>query len=307
MDIIASISGYIASDIRMATPLLLAGLGLLLMNRAGLRFIGCEGVMLIATLAAVIGSYYTGSVWMGLLYAMVAGAVMGSFYAFLTVSLRSNQTVISTAFNLLGTGLTATIYRMVFGTMTNTPSIDTFEVAKIPVLGDIPYLGEAFFNHMILVYVAFLLVPVISWFVFHTPSGLNLRSVGENPRAADTLGIDVYRVRYLASIAGCILISMGGAFLSTGSLRFFAENMTAGRGYIAVAAVVFGKYTPIGVLLATLLFGAGNVVANLLQTGANVSYFLPVMIPYILTIVALAGFTGKTIPPASLGKPYKKG
>lgn len=307
MDILSSISGYLASDIRMATPLLFAGLGLLLMNRAGLTFIGCEGVMLLASLAAVIGSYYTGSVWLGLLLAMAVGAASGLVYAVLTVHMRSNQTVISIAFNLLGSGISATIFRVVFGTLTLTPTIDTFTTVRVPLLGSLPFLGDALFNHMLLVYVALMLVPFLSWFLFRSKQGLNLRAVGEKPEAADTLGIDVYRTRYLASITGCVLIAMGGAFLSTGSLRFFVEDMTSGRGFIAVAAVVFGKYKPAGVLLATLLFGAGNVAANFLQAGYGISYNIPVMIPYVLTIVALAGFTGKTAPPAAMGKPYKKG
>lgn len=307
---ILSIGGYLASIFRMATPILYASLGLLLLNNAGLRLIGCEGVMLMGSLVAVVGSYSFGNVWIGLLFAMVAGAVMGLIYAALTVSLRANQTVIGVAYNLLSGGLTAFLSRIIFRG-TQTPKIDTFTPLKIPFVSKIPIVGEAFFTHQLLVYIAFAIVPVVSYFLYRTPTGLNLRSTGENPEAADTLGVDVYKIRYSATMVGCMLMAIGGAFLSTGLLRFFTEDMVAGRGFIAVAAVVFGKYRPRGTLLATLIFSAGSVVAHIFQAfgstlSAGISYNLPVMIPYLLTIIVLT-FTGKTNPPSALGEPYKKG
>ncbi len=199
MDILQLIGGYIASDIRMATPILLAGLGLLIINRSGLVNIGAEGVMLMSTLISVYGSWQFGSVWMGVLLSLVVGALMGLMFALFTVTVKANQIVIGAAINILGSGLSATLNRMIFGVGNVVTKFDAFSNIKIPLLGDIPLLGEAFFNQMLPVYVAFALVPVMSYYLFRTQSGLNLRSVGENPRVADTLGVNVYRTQYLAA------------------------------------------------------------------------------------------------------------
>ncbi|NLV99465.1 MAG: ABC transporter permease [Clostridiaceae bacterium] len=308
MGVLNSISSYIATDIRMAAPILLAGLGLLLVNWSGLLYIGAEGTMLISAFAAVAGSFYLGSVWAGLLFGMIAGALFGLIFAFLTVTLRANQTVVGVALNVLGASLSATLNRVIFGVETTIAKIDTFETMAIPGLSKIPVIGPAFFNHMPIVYLAFLMVPLISFFLFRTQQGLNLRSVGENPRVSDTLGINVYRTRYTASILGNMIIGIGGAFLSTGLLNFFTEDMVSGRGYIALAAVIFGKYKPAGVMLAAMIFMAGNVVSNILQvSGAAIPYTFLTMIPYVLTIVALVVFASRAVAPNALGKPYKRG
>ena len=308
MDAISLIGNLFTSDLRMATPILLAALGLLIMNRAGLVNIGCEGIMLIATFVAVAGTYYTHNVWLGMICAMLAAALTGALFAFLTVTLRANQIVVGVAINTLGGGVTTVLYRILFGMESVSVGEYAFTRISLPVLKDIPIIGEAIFNQMPVVYIAFVLVPIASYFLFRTPTGLNLRSVGENPRAADTLGIDVYKMRYAAVIVGCMLIGMGGAFLSTGLITSFQEDMTANRGFIALAAVIFGKYKPTGVMLATMLFALGLAVANLLPSlGSNIPYNIVTMIPYLLTIVALAGFVGKVTPPAAAGKPYKKG
>ena len=308
MEMIEMIGGYVASDIRMAAPILLAGLGLLLINWSGLLNIGAEGTMLIATLVAVAGSYYSGSVWVGLIAAMVSGALVGFLFAFLTVTLKANQIVVGAAINILGSGLSATLNRVIFGVNTTIASIDTFVKWEIPLLSKVPVLGTAFFSQMPIVYIAFLMVPAMSYLLFRTQTGLNLRAVGENPRVADTLGINVYRMQYVAAIAGSAIIGMGGAFLSTGLLNFFTEEMVSGRGFIALAAVIFGKYKPIGIMVAALIFMAGNVASNILQVaGANIPYTFLTMIPYILTIIALAMFASRAVAPASLGKPYKRG
>ena len=161
---------------------------------------------------------------------------------------------------------------------------------------------------MPIVYIGFLLVPVTSYFLFKTQPGLNLRAVGENPGAADTLGINVFRVRYLACIIGSMLMGVGGAFLSTGLLTFFSEEMVSGRGYIAIAAVIFGRYKPTGIMIAAMIFMAGNVIANLLQVyGVGIPYYFLSMLPYLLTVAALAMFGKSTVAPAAQGKPYKRG
>lgn len=308
MDLLQTIGGYLFTDIRMAAPVLLAGLGLLLMNWSGLLNIGAEGIMLISALAAVVGSHFFGSVWMGLLLAMLAGAVFGLIFAVLTVTLRANQTVVGAALNILGLSLSTTLNRVFFGIETTVTKVDAFQVWEIPLLSKIPLIGRAFFAQMPIVYIAFLLVPLIHYFLFKTKPGLNLRSVGENPRVADTLGINVYRTQYLATIVGSMIIAAGGAFLSTGLLNFFAEDMVAGRGYIALAAVIFGKYRPTGIMFAAMIFMAGNVVSNVLQVaGVGIPYTFLTMIPYILTIIALTIFASRAVAPASLGRPYKRG
>lgn len=308
MEFLSTIAGWAATDIRLATPLLLAGLGLLLMNLSGILNIGAEGTMLIATLMAVVGSYYTGSVWIGVLFAMASGALVGLLFAFLTVTLRANQVVVGAAINILGSGLSATLFRILFGVSANVPLIDVFENWNIPLLSDIPFLGDAFFSQMPLVYIAFLMVPLISYYLFRTQSGLNLRAVGENPRAADTLGINVYKTQYLAIVVGSMIIAMGGAFMSTGLTKFFSEEMVSGRGFIALAAVIFGRYKPSGIMLAAIVFMAGTVAGNvLLASSSQIPYQFLTMLPYILTIVVLASFARNAVAPAELGKAYKRG
>ncbi len=308
MDFLNTLAGWIATDLRLATPLLLAGLGLVIMNRAGILNIGAEGTMLIATLMAVVGSYFGGSVWVGLLFAMASGALVGLLFSFLTVTLRANQVVVGAAINILGGGLSATLFRILFGVSSTVPLIDVFQPIHISFLQDIPFFGIAFFQHMLMVYIAFLMVPLVSYYLFHTQSGLNLRAVGENPKAADTLGINVYRTQYAAIIVGSMIIAMGGAFMSTGLTKFFSEEMVSGRGFIALAAVIFGRYKPRGVMFAAIVFMAGTVAANtLLASSAQIPYQFLTMLPYILTIIVLATFARSAIAPASLGKSYKRG
>lgn len=308
MAFLNQLSIYVSTDLRTCVPILFAALGLLIMSRSGLTNIGAEGTMLMASLMAVAGSYYFGSAWAGFICAIITGAVMGFLFAVLTVSLRSNQIVVGAAFNTLGSGLTIVLNRIFFGISDTTINVPSFQTVSIPVLSKIPFIGPVLFEQKLPVYLAFLMVPVIHYFLFKMPAGLNLRSVGENPKAADTLGINVYGVRYYASVLGGMLMGMGGAFLSTGLLTFFSEEMTAGRGFIALAAIIFGRYKPVGVMLASMLFAAGTVIANAAQAANSpIPYNFLVMIPYVLTILALAGFAGKTVAPAAAGKPYKRG
>lgn len=308
MDFLTTLGGWVATDIRLATPILLAGLGLVLMNRAGIMNIGGEGTMLIATLMAVVGSYRSGSVWIGLLFAMGSGLLVGLLFALLTVTLRANQVVVGAAVNVLGSGLSATLFRIMFGVSSSVPLIDVYQNVSIPVLSKIPFFGDAFFKQMPIVYIAFLMVPLMSYYLFRTQSGLNLRAVGENPKAADTLGISVYRTQYAAIIVGSMIIAMGGAFMSTGLTKFFSEEMVSGRGFIALAAVVFGRYKPSGVMLAAIVFMAGTVAGNaVLASAANIPYQFLTMLPYILTVIVLATFAKNAVAPVGLGKPYKRG
>lgn len=301
------IINFLRTDLRTATPILLAAIGLVFMERSGVVNIGVEGMMLVGTLFAVVGSFYFGNAWLGAITAMLATGLMGLLFAFLVVTVRANQVVVGIAINILGLGLTTSLARIVFGVNLAPPKIDTFKTVSIPFLSDIPILGPILFNQMLLVYFALLLVPITHYILFKTTIGLKIRAVGEHPKAADTVGINVFKVRYASIIGGSLLAGLAGAYLSLGLLSFFSEGMVAGRGFIALAAVIFGKWTPFGTLGAALLFGLGDAIQIRMQAmGSTVPYQFLLMLPYLLTVVALAGFVGKSSPPAASGLPYTK-
>ena len=298
---------FLSSMIMLSTPTLIAALGIVFSERAGIVNIGTEGMMLMGALAGVIGSMVTGSVWLGVLIAMFVAMLFSAIFAFFTVVVKADQTVIGTGMNILASGLTITVNRWVFGASTSPPKIDVFGKAAIPLLSDIPVLGPVLFNQPLPVYIAFLLVPV-AWFVmFRTNTGLKLRAVGENPRACDTVGINVARTRFMSILYSGLMAGFAGSFVSMGQMSFFTENMIAGGGFMALAAVVFGNYTPAGVMGAALVFGASNALKFQLQalsTGIP-SQFL-VMLPYIITILALCGLIRRSNKPASSAIPYVK-
>ena len=305
--LIVSIINFISTDLRTATPILLTALGLILMERSGIVDIGAEGKMLIGALAGAAGSYYFGSAWAGLFLAMFSAGLVGLLFAYLVVTLKASQIVVGAAINIFGLGITSTFARIVFGLNVAPPAIDTFKIIKIPVLSSIPLLGPSIFNQSVIVYLTLILVPLIYFFLYRTALGLKIRAVGEHPKAADTLGVNVFKIRYGTIIVGSMLAGAAGAFLSLALLSFFVEGMVAGRGFIALAAVIFGKWNPFGVLGASLLFGAGNAIQlKLAVLGTDIPYQIFLMIPYLLTVAALAGFVGKAIPPAASGRPYIK-
>jgi len=305
--IINTLASFLNTDIQTAVPIMLAATGMIFSEKAGLVNIGIEGVMILGAFTGVAASFFLGSAWLGLLIVIIIGGLLGLLFVFLVETARSDQVVVGMAFNLLGLGLTTIFNRAIFGLNTAPPKIDSFHPWHIPVLADIPYVGVAFFQHSSLTYLAFAVIPVVSFIVFKTNIGLKLRAVGEHPRAADTVGIKVVKVRYIAGMVSCMFGAVGGAYLSMSQLNFFTENMTAGRGFIALAAVIFGKYSPLGVMGAALLFGAGNAASYIIQaTDSHIPGNLVLMIPYVLTIAALAGLVGKSVGPAASGKPYIK-
>ncbi|MEI7884472.1 MAG: ABC transporter permease [Clostridia bacterium] len=301
------ISNFLAADIRTATAIMIAGLGLVFSEKSGVVNIGAEGMMLTGALMGVVGSWQTGSVWGGVLIAALSGAVIALVFAYLTITVKADQVVVGTAINILGLGLTTTLSRVLFGLNTAPPKISSFSPIEIPILSKIPVLGQSLFHQPFPVYAALVIVPIAYFVMFKTDLGLKIRAVGEHPKACDTVGINVYKIRYGTVIYSGLLCGFAGSFVSLGLLSFFTENMVAGRGFMALAAVVFGNYNPFGVMGASLLFGAGEALQYRLQAaGTNIPFQFLLMVPYVLTILALAGFIGKSQKPTAGGVPYSK-
>jgi ABC-type uncharacterized transport system permease subunit len=299
-------SALFAAMLRFATPLMFASLGGLFSERSGVVNIGLEGMMLTGAFFAILGADKTGSWLLGLLIGVLAGGVLASVHAFFAIHLRADQIVGGTAINFLALGVTGYLFIDVYGTEgtpTDTPSIPSVHLA---FLEDVPFFGEIFGNLNLMIWLA-LLTVVVTWVVmFRTPIGLRIRSCGEHPRAADTVGINVYLVRYAAVIVSGALAAAGGAYLSIGFVNSFNENMTAGRGFIALAALIFGNWRPFTAAAACLLFGFSSALAQRLPEYSQAASVLFQALPYVLTLIAVAGVVGRSIPPASVGKPYKK-
>jgi simple sugar transport system permease protein len=298
-------AGLFASTLRFATPLVLGGLGGVLSERAGVVNIAIEGMMLMGCFWGFWASTESLSWPIGLAAAMAAGGLSALIHAFFSIHLGANQIISGTAINILALGVTSFAYRSLIGSA-GTPDVDRIPTLHLPGIADIPFLGDIIGDLNLMVWIMFALVVLIWMFLTRTPWGLRLRAVGEHPRAADTVGIDVYRVRYLAVVASGMLAGSAGAFLSFGFGSSFNENMTAGRGFIALAAVVFGNWRPFGVLWAALLFGFASALGNVLQTAAGVNATLVNALPYVFTLVALVGLVGRSTPPAASGQPYRK-
>jgi general nucleoside transport system permease protein len=295
--------GLVASTLRFATPLAYAAMGGIFSERSGVVNIGLEGMMLTGAFFAVWGSIWSGSWVVGVLTAMISGGLLALIHGVFSIHLRADQIVSGFAVNLLALGLTGYLYSSIYPDGTPTEKVDR-----------VPSLQEAFgflswvpgADLSLLVWAMFLVVILSFVVLFKTPIGLRIRSVGEHPRAADTVGISVYGVRYAAVVTSGVLAALGGAFLSIGFTGRFAENMTSGRGYIALAAVIFGKWRPGWAFVATLLFGFGFALAIPLQREADISSNLISTLPYVLTLIAVAGIIGRSIPPAAVGRPYVK-
>jgi simple sugar transport system permease protein len=309
------------STLRVATPLVLAALAGLFAERSGVIDIGLEGKMLGAAFVAAATAAVTGSVWLGLAAAILASIALAMLHGFACITYRGNQVVSGLAINILVAGLTVTVGSAIFAQGGQTPALPdearflpvtwpgAETLARVPVLGTL--YAELISGHNILVYVALLAVPTTWWIVYRTRFGLRLRAVGENPGAVDTAGISVTRLRYLAMVCCGILCGIAGAYLSTAQNASFGRDMTAGQGYIALAAMIFGKWRPTPAMLACLLFGFLDAVAARLQ-GVQVPIMgeIPVQLiqalPYILTVVLLAGFIGRAVAPKASGVPYVK-
>jgi simple sugar transport system permease protein len=304
-ELLGLVGAVLAATVRNATPLVFAALGGLFSERSGVVNIALEGLMLIGAFAGVVGAYLTGNAWIGLLTALAAGLVFALVHAVMCVTFEADQIISGTAINLLALGGTAFLMVEIFGSGGTSPRVERFENIRLPLLADIPVIGRGFFDQSILVYLLYLLIPLTLFVVFRTPFGLRLRATGEVPEAVDTAGVSVTRMRYYGVAISGMLAALGGLYLSMSLLSAFSENMTNGRGFIALAALIFGRWNPIGAAAAALLFGFAQDITLRISQGVVPSEFLN-MIPYVLTIVVLAGFGGRAVGPAAVGKPYRK-
>ncbi|HBN94986.1 MAG TPA: ABC transporter permease [Firmicutes bacterium] len=295
-----------AAALRMATPLIFAALGGIFSERSGVVNIALEGMMLIGAFTAMFVSNQTGNPWLGVIGAMAAGVLIGLLHALFCIHYRANQVVIGTAINIFAGGLTVFLLRYFFGAAGTSPSVATIGDVTIPVINRIPWIGRVIGRQNPLVYLALLAVVLAHLVIYKTSWGLRLRAVGEHPKAADTVGVNVFRMRYVAVALSGALAGLGGTYLSIAHLSRFSEGMTAGRGFIALAAVIFGKWTPFGALGACLFFGYADALQMRLQDVGIPTQFMN-MLPYVLTMVALAGFIGKSVGPKASGQPYIKG
>jgi len=297
--------GLFAASLRMATPIAFASLGGIFSERVGIINIGLEGMMLTSAFTGVATTYFSGNPWLGVLAAVLAGGLLGLFHALLTVKFVGNQIVSGTGINIFALGFTAYMSQVLWGSRGASESVQGLEVISIPLLKDIPIIGEVIGTHTPLVYLM-LIMTVLSYVVlFKTPIGLRIRAVGEHPAAADTAGIDVFKTKYLCVMVSGMLAGLGGAFLSLGHLNLFAWGMTGGRGFIAMAAMIFGKWMPFGAFGASFLFGFADALQMRLQALGLLPPQIILAIPYILTVAVLAGVVRKAVPPSDY-KPYAK-
>jgi general nucleoside transport system permease protein len=293
-------SALLSATLVWATPLTFAAIGGMFCERSGVVNIGLEGMMLSGAFFAALGADKFGNWWMGLITAGVAGAGFAAVHAFMAIQLRADQIVSGFAINFLALGVTGYFFIDVYGE-NGTPG----DIPRIPDV-NVDFLGSVFGHLNLMIWVSFVLLIVAHITLFRTPIGLRIRSVGEHPRAADTVGISVYATRYAAVILSGVLAALGGAYLSIGYLGSFSENMTAGRGYIALAAVIFGNWRPFGAFAAALLFGGSTALSfRLAQPWGNASVLFQ-SLPYVLVLIAVTGVIGRPIPPAAVGRPYVK-
>jgi simple sugar transport system permease protein len=302
-DAIGLTGGFLAAAVRVATPLLLAATGETVAERAGVINLGLEGMMLAGALAATLGASAAGP-WTGLALAVLAGMVLAAAFAAVAIGARADQIIAGTALTLGAVGLTGTIYRQAYGTTGAGLALPTLGAVPIPGLAHLPVLGPALFAQPVPTYLALAALPVTWWTLFRTRAGLMLRATGESAAMAQAVGVRTQRVRTLATLVGGAFAGLAGATLVLAQVGTFAERMTAGRGYVAIAIVVLGRWHPGGVAIASLVFGAATALQYVFQSlGLAVPYQLFLKLPYALTLLALAGAVGRVRAPADLGKP----
>jgi general nucleoside transport system permease protein len=302
---LAIITGILGSAIRLATHYLYAAIGEAFAQRSGVVNLGVDGIMLVSGFSAFYVALQTGNLWLGLLAAILVGLLMGLLMSFISVTMKAEQGISGIGLYMFGLGLSSLLFKTLIGTV---KTITGFQEIKIPLLGDIPVIGEVFFQHSLVVYGAFFLVPAAWWLLEKTTLGLKIKSVGQNPAAADSLGVSVDGVRYFSVCLGAALAGIAGASLSISLLNLFQDNLTAGQGFIAVALVCFGGWKPLGIMGGALLFSTVNAFQLWMQVlGVQIKSDVAVMLPYLLTIAALAISINRARQPAALNKPFERG
>jgi simple sugar transport system permease protein len=300
--------GFFAAIVRIATPLILATLGELFAERAGVLNLGIEGIMLLSAMTGFTAAFFSGDLWLGIAAAEATGAAMGLLMGLMTVTLGLSQHVSGLGVTLLCTGLAFYLYRLIFGEPSQPPNIEPFKPLPIPGLADIPVLGPILFNQFALSYIAFAAVAIAAFVLSRTPWGLALRTVGENPRAADAAGVNVALMRYQALLLSGALMGVAGAYLAMAQFNAFTFGVISGRGWVCIALVVFGQWRPWRSALGALLFALIDALQLRLQaTGAiQIPYQLFLMMPFVLTIVAMAAVSRNARAPAALLVPFRK-
>jgi simple sugar transport system permease protein len=308
LDILLTGSFWLAA-IRIASPLIFATMGELICERAGVLNLGIEGIMTVGAFTGWLTVYLGGDLWLGVAVAALAGMVFGLLHGFLTVPLGLSQHVTGIGITLLATSLTYFTYRLALPEVTSPPKIEPFQPLPIPILSDIPLVGQALFNQTPLTYLAFGLVAVVAWVLYRTPVGIALRAVGENPAAVEAQGISVTAIRMGAVAVGSAFMAVGGAFLTMSAFNSFFFEMINGRGWVCIALVVFGSWRPGKALLGAVLFAAFDAYQVRLQqvTGGIVPYQVFLMLPYVLSILALVVVARRASYPKALMAPYQKG
>ena len=302
-------AGVLAAMLRLATPIALAALGGVISERSGVTNIALEGCMLMGAFFGIFTADKTDSLPLAILAGLLAGVALAALHALAAITFRADQIVSGMALNILALGLTSYLDYELYGTTGTPADLPGIPTVDLGVVGGIPILGGALGHQSAILWVTFLLVILLQLFLFRTVPGLRLRSVGEHPRAADTLGINVQRTRYFAVLASGALAALGGVYLSMAVAGSFTDGMTNGKGFIGLAAMIFGRWTPVGALVAALIFGYGDALSVSLQGISIGDLRVPVQllstIPYVLTILAVAGFVGRSRPPAADGLPYE--
>ncbi|HEX2995630.1 MAG TPA: ABC transporter permease [Anaerolineales bacterium] len=300
--------GMLSSTLGRATPIALAALCGVISERSAVINIGIEGIMLMAAQAAVMVGTLTDSLMLGLFAALLTGAIVAGIHAVLVIRFKVDQTVSSVAINIFGAGATSFIsQRYLESNVDILNNSGTFKIISIPILSKIPVLGPILFENSPIVYLMLLVVVVLHIVLFYTPWGLRTRAVGEHPKAADTLGVNVYLMRYVNVILGGVIAGLGGAYFTLGAVGRFDQNMTAGKGFIGLAAMIFGKWTPIGSFLSSLLFGfADSLQVKMQILSVPIPSSFLAMAPYIITMIVLTGVVGRAAAPAADGQPYEK-
>jgi simple sugar transport system permease protein len=303
-----NLTGMVSSSLVRATPIALAALCGVISERSAVINIGIEGIMLICAQVAVVTASTTGNLYLGLITAILVGGLIAAFHAYLVIRFKVDQIVSGVAINIFGTGLTSFISSRFLEKNTDLlNNSGVFPVISLPVLSKIPLLGPMLFENNIVVYMMMLVVIVMHIVLFYTPWGLRTRAVGEHPKAADTLGVNVFLTRYINVIVGGMIAGLGGAYFTIGSVGRFDEIMTAGKGFIGLAAMISGKWSPIGAFSSSLIFGFADslqVRLQILRVPIPSEFLL--MAPYIVTMIILTGVVGRAIPPAADGQPYEK-